>query len=61
MQVVIALDAVEELLSALRVLDVLDSDIDSFLHVSAVDDFVADDSYSSGGDVVDDSGFTVVD
>lgn len=38
----------------------LDSEVDSLLHVSVSDDLEADDSDSSGGDVVDDSGLSVV-
>jgi hypothetical protein len=56
----VGLDSVKELLSTFRVLDVLDSDVDSLLHVSTVNDLVADDTDGSGGDVVDDTGFTVV-
>jgi hypothetical protein len=57
----VGLDSVQELLSALGVLDVLNSDVDSLLHVSTVDDLVADDSNTSGRDVVDDTGLSVVD
>ena len=55
------LDSVQELFSAFRVFDVLYSDIDSLFEVSTVDDFVADNTDSSGGDVVNDTGFAVVD
>lgn len=57
----VGLDSVQELLSALGVLDVFDSDVDSLLHVSTVDDLVTDDSNTSGRDVVDDTGLSVVD
>lgn len=57
----VGLDSVQEFLSALGVVNVLDSDIDSLLHVSTVDDLVADDSDTSGRDVVDDTGLSVVD
>jgi hypothetical protein len=57
----VGLDSVQELLSALGVLDVLDSDVDSLLHVSTVDDLVGNDSNTSGRDVVDDTGLSVVD
>lgn len=57
----VGLDSVQELLSALGVLDVFDSDVDSLLHVSTVDDLVTDDSNTSGRDVVDNTGLSVVD
>jgi hypothetical protein len=40
---------------------VFDSDVDSLLHVSTVNDLVTDDSNTSGRDVVDDTGLSVVD
>jgi hypothetical protein len=57
----VGLDSVQEFLSALGVLDVFDSDIDSLLHVSTVNDLVTDYSNTSGRDVVDDTGLSVVD
>lgn len=57
----VGLDSVQEFLSALGVLDVFDSDVDSLLHVSTVDDLVTDDSNTSGRDIVDDTGLSVVD
>lgn len=38
----------------------LDPQVDTLLHVSTVDDLVADDTDSSGRDVVDDPGLSVV-
>jgi hypothetical protein len=57
----VGLDSVQEFLSALGVLDVFDSDVDSLLHVSTVNDLVTDDSNTSGRDVVDYTGLSVVD
>lgn len=56
----VPLDSSDELLSALGVLDVLDSEVDSLLHVSVANDLEDDDSNTSGRDVVDDTGLTVV-
>jgi hypothetical protein len=56
----VALDPVEELLPAGRVLDVLDAEVDALLHVAVADNLEADDSNTTGGDVVDDAGLAVV-
>lgn len=56
----VPLNSGNELLSALGVLDVLDSEVDPLLEVSVSDDLEADDSDSSGRDVVDDTGLSVV-
>lgn len=56
----VPLNSGNELLSALGVLDVLDSEVDPLLEVSVSDDLEADDSDSSGRDVVNDTGLSVV-
>jgi hypothetical protein len=56
----VANNSVQELLPALGVLDVLYPQVDTLLHVSTVDDLVTDDTDSSGRDVVDDTGLSVV-
>ena len=52
----IPLDSRQEFLTAFRMLDVLDSDVDPLLNVSVADDLVHDDPDCGFGDVVYDSG-----
>jgi len=60
MRIVIPLNAVQELLSAFRVSDVLDTDVDSLFNVTIADNFVDDDANGVWGDIVDNTGATVV-
>lgn len=55
MQVMILLDAVKELLSALRVSDVLNTDVYSLLDVAVADDLVDNDTNGVWCNIVDDT------
>lgn len=57
----VLLHSADELLARARVLDVLDAGVNALLHVSVVDTLVDDDTDSGLGNVVDNTGFTVVD
>ena len=54
----LALHAVEELLPALRVSDVLNAEVDTLLDVTVADDLVNNDTDCAGGHVVDDTSTT---
>ena len=57
----VSLDTVQELLSALGVVDVLDTDVYPLLQVT-VSDFLIDNNTEGGlGDIVDNTGLSVVD
>lgn len=55
----VPLHAANELLAALGVTDVLDTDVDTLLHVPVADDLVHDDSNCMWSNVVDDAGTPV--
>lgn len=57
----VLLDTADELLSGSGKVDVLDSEVDALLDVAVLDLLVDDNTNSRLGDVVDDTGLTVVD
>lgn len=57
----VGLDTVDESLTAGRVSDVLNTDVDTLLEVPSSNDLVDDNTDGGLGDVVDDTGLSVVD
>ena len=54
-RIVVALDTIKELLPALRVPDVLNTDVYALLNVTVADNLVDDNADSAGRDIVDDT------
>lgn len=56
----VLLDSVQEFLTALRVLDVLNTEVDTLLEVSVTNNLVDDDTNRGLGNVIDDTSSTLV-